>query len=81
MSSNDLTIGGSLTDTNEGKGLLSFVDLSNLNEISEPINLDGCLKLEVFKALGTKLDGVNFANGNILKRVYLPNTLSSFVLL
>lgn len=81
MSSNDLTIGGSLTDTNEGKGLLSFIDLSNLNEISEPINLDGCLKLEVFKALGTKLDGVNFANGNILKRVYLPNTLSSFVLL
>ncbi len=81
MSSTDLTIGGGLKDVNGGKGLLSIVDLSNLSELAGTIDLSGCLKLEVFKALGTKIPNVTFANGNILKRIYLPNTINNLTLL
>lgn len=77
----DLSIGGGLKDTNGGKGLINLIDLSNLNELSGSIDLSGCLKLEVFKALGTQIPSVTFANGNILKRVYLPNTIDNLTLL
>lgn len=81
MSAADLTIGGGLKDANGGKGLLSFVDLTNLNDLTGSIDLSGCLKLEIFKALGTQIPNVTFANGNILKRVYLPNTINNLTLL
>lgn len=81
MSTTDLVIGGGLKDTNGGKGLLSLIDLTNLNELAGSIDLSGCLKLEVFKALGTKIPSISFANGNILKRVYLPNTINNLTLL
>lgn len=80
ITSADLVIGGEATNVN-AKGLLNTIDLSNIAGLTSSIELDGCLKLTTFKALGTNLPYIKFPEGNVLTRVYLPNTLNQLELL
>lgn len=78
LESKDLVINGG--EGSESKQLLQYIDLTNLNLLDKTIDLQGCIKLQVFKGLGTKLPSVLFPNGNSLKKVYLPNTITQLIL-
>lgn len=67
----------SVTD-NGGMPLLKKVNLSNLifNETSPTYNFASCDKLEDFRAIGSNITGLTFAEGNNLEILYLPETLT-----
>jgi hypothetical protein len=68
-----------LADATKDKPLLKVFDITNLSGMTKEIttiDLTSSVKLETFKALGTKLSNVVFASGVNLKRLYLPETLS-----
>jgi len=68
-------------DTNEEKKpLLQKIILSNLRSLDRKIDATGAGKLQEFRALGTKLQGVTFADGAPLDIVHLPNTVESLKL-
>lgn len=79
LSSGDLVIGGS-ADSQNSKQLLQFVDLTNLSGLTGNRDMSYCLKLQTFKALGTEITSAIFPNGNVLKRVYLPSTVTQLIL-
>lgn len=63
-----------------GKPLLKEVNLTNCTiKDSNSVNfvLTSSEKLEIFKALGSNIDGVTFAKGVALNTLYLPNTIKS----
>lgn len=63
------------------KGLLNYLDISNLAGLTQGItDIAKCTKLETFKALGTNIPSAALPDGNILKAIYLPNTLVSLKL-
>jgi hypothetical protein len=57
------------------KTLLRTIDFSNLSELAGSYDVSGCLKLQSFKALGTKLTSVPFPQGSLLEKVYFPETI------
>lgn len=70
------------TDLKVGsKGLLREIDISNLSELNTNLIVTGCDKLEILKCLGTSLADVSLPRGSVLRRVYLPATLESLVLI
>lgn len=62
------------------KGLLSYMNLSNLSKLAGTLDLEGCEKLKTFMGTGTALSSVTFTNGNMLTSLYLPETVNSLVL-
>ena len=62
------------------KGLLNYMNLSNLKKLAGSLNLEGCEKLKTFMGTGTSLSSVSFANGNMLTSLYLPATVTSLIL-
>ena len=62
---------------NDNRPLLKEYDITNLSIVSKNINLEDSPKLKVFKALGTNIPSVIFANSPDLDQVYLPNTMQS----
>ena len=72
---------GSSAGTTSEKGLLNYMDISNLSKLSGTLDITGCLKIETFKALGTALSLVNFTEGSLLKTIYLPKTIETLILL
>ena len=62
------------------KGLLTYMDLSNLTKLAGSLQLTGAEKINTFMATGTQLSSVEFTEGNLLKTLYLPETITSFVL-
>ena len=71
-----------LTDLKiNAKGLLREVNLTNLSELTADPVIGGCSKLEILKCLGTNFSTVTLPNGSILKRVYLPKTLTNLTLI
>lgn len=63
-----------------GKPLLKEVNLTNCTiKDSNSVNFvfTSSEKLEIFKALGSNIDGVTFAKGVALNTLYLPNTIKS----
>ena len=58
------------------KTLLQEIDFSNLAELAGVYKVNGCLKLKSFKALGTKLTQVPFAQGSLLEKVYFPASIT-----
>lgn len=62
------------------KGLLKYMDLSNLSQLSGNLKLTGCEKLETLMATGTTLSSVSFTEGNMLKSLYLPKTVVNLTL-
>lgn len=66
-----------IEEATKNKPLLKVFDISNIDLITEKINLVDSIKLEEFKAIGTNITGATFADGANLKIVHLPNTVTS----
>lgn len=73
--------GGTTVANPNAKTLLSTLDVSNLSALTQGLDLSGCTKLKVLKALGTNLPDVTLPDGNILETVYLPSTITSIRLI
>lgn len=63
------------------KSLLQELDISNLSGLSANLDISGCTKLKILKALGTNLTSVAIPSGNIIERMYLPSTINSIELI
>ena len=71
-------INTNLTDLNIGKkGLLQYVDLTNLSQLTRDPRIDECDKLATLKLLGTNMSVVGMPKGSILTTVYLPATITN----
>ena len=71
--------------TTSNKPLLKVFDITNIkgmggNKEFSSIELYDSIKLEEFKALGTKLTQVDFADGVNLSKLYLPETITRLTL-
>lgn len=72
---------GNLTTFTLGTSdLLSEINISNCYNLATTIDASHCPCLEIFKAFGTKITGVNFSNGGRLKIVRLPETIASLII-
>ena len=72
---------GNLTTFTLGASdLLSEINISNCYNLATTIDASRCPCLEIFKAFGTKITGVNFSNGGRLKIVRLPETIASLII-
>ena len=69
-----------IDEATENKSLLKVFDITNIDKIDSKIELLSSIKLETFKALGSKITGALFADGVNLRHLYLPNTITSLVL-
>lgn len=67
--------------TINAKGLLREVNLSNLTELRRDPAISGCNKLEILKCLGSNFSTIALPSGSILKRVYLPKTITNLTLI
>ena len=70
-----------IDEATENKALLKVFDITNIDKISSKIELLSSIKLETFKALGSKITGASFADGVNLQYLYLPNTINSLELI
>lgn len=69
---NTLTVGN-----NE---LLTYLNIENCIALSKPIDVSGCHGLEIIKAKGSKLTGLNLPNGGHLITLELPGTITNFTI-
>ena len=68
--------------------LLREIDVSNCYNLgagsgqgdTRTLDVTACPCLEIFRAHGTALKGIEFSNGGRLKEVYLPGTITSLIL-
>lgn len=68
--------------------LLREIDVSNCYNLgagsgqgdTRTLDVTACPCLEIFRAHGTALKGVEFSNGGRLKEIYLPGTITSLIL-
>ena len=58
------------------KTLLESVVLTNVTSLSADMDISGSEKLKEFRAIGTNIAGVTFADGVQLETLYLPNTIT-----
>ena len=58
--------------------MLSKINISNCYNLATTIDASRCPCLEIFKAFGTKITGVNFSNGGRLKIVRLPEIIAVY---
>ena len=77
-----------MRDTTANKPLLKVFDITNMRGFGSEtsgkftsLNLTDSIKLEEFKALGTVIKLVNFADGVNLSKLYLPETIEAITLL
>lgn len=66
--------------TDTAKGLFKYMNLTNLSKAAGTLELTGAEKLETFMAMNTQLDQIKFTEGNLLKTLYLPETITNFSL-
>ena len=67
---------GDLRPNPNRKALLRRVNFTQLTELSETIDISGSGKLREFRALGTKIPNVSFAQGAPLDTIHLPKSVS-----
>lgn len=60
--------------------LLEYLDVRNCSELKIPINLEGSPRLKEAYFDGTAVTVVNLADGAIIEKLHLPNTITSLVL-
>lgn len=70
----------SANDTGK-KSLLQKMILTNLRTLNKTIDITGSAKLREFRALGTQIPNVYFADGAPLDTVHLPNTIVTLSLI
>jgi len=64
------------TPNDNAKALLEQVVLTNVQQLTNPVDVTGAEKLREFRALGTGITGVTFANGGQMETVHLPSTIT-----
>lgn len=75
------TLGAEAYDTDgnpntNAKSLLEQVVLTNVTSLGGPMNVTGAEKLKEFRALGTKITGVTFADGGQMEIIHLPDSIA-----
>ena len=60
--------------------LLEYLDVRNCSELKIPINLEGSPRLKEAYFDGTAVTVVNLADGAIIEKLHLPDTITSLVL-
>ena len=75
------TLGAEAFDTDgnpntNAKTLLESVVLTNVTSLGGPMNVTGAEKLKEFRALGTKITGVTFADGGQMEVIHLPDSIA-----
>ena len=75
------TLGAEAIDTEgkpntNAKTLLESVVLTNVTSLNKPIDVTGAEKLKEFRALGTTITGVTFADGGQMEIVHLPESIA-----
>lgn len=63
------------------KALLEYIDLSNLTNLTQTLDVTGCLKLKEIRALGTNYTMLSVPAGNVIHTAYLPKTVTTLILL
>jgi hypothetical protein len=71
--------GGTLNE--DRKTLLQKVVLTNMQSLDKAIDVSGSEKLQEFRALGTQIQSVTFAQGAPLTTVHLPKTVNGLTLI
>ncbi len=61
--------------------LLTELDITNCTNMSQTIDLSGCISLETVKAGGTAIGGLTLPNGGHLKSLTLPATMANLTIL
>lgn len=61
--------------------LLEYIDCRNCTNLANPIDLSNSPRLKEAYFNGTKLKGVEFADGGLLETLYLPASITSLALL
>ena len=61
--------------------LLTELDITNCTNMSQTIDLSGCISLETVKAGGTAIGGLTLPNGGHLKSLTLPATMANLTML
>ena len=64
------------TVNKDTKALLERVILTNVQQLTGALDVTGAEKLREFRALGTTITGVTFANGGQMEVVHLPDTIT-----
>ena len=64
------------TPNDNTKALLEQVILTNVQSLTGAIDVTGAEKLREFRALGTTITGVSFADGGQMDTIHLPNTVT-----
>lgn len=62
------------------KSLLESIVLTGITSLSADMDVSGSEKLKEFRAIGTNISGVTFADGVQLETLYLPNTITYLAL-
>ena len=75
------TLGAEAKDTDgqpnpNAKALLEQVILTNVTSLGGPMNVTGAEKLKEFRALGTNITGVTFADGGQMEIIHLPASIA-----
>ena len=78
---NDSLYDGSGKLNENRKTLLQKVVLTNMQALTEAIDLSGSEKLQEFRALGTQIQGIKFADGAPLTTIHIPKTVNGISLI
>lgn len=80
LASKDFELDSSAGSSN-AKVLLQELDLSQLSKLTEPLDIGGCSKIETIKLMGTCIPYTVLPKGNMLKKVYFPDTTTQLNLI
>ena len=73
---------GQLTNVVLGNNvLLKKIDVRNCPNLTEPVNMSNCTNIEEAYFDGTAVTSVTLPNGGILKKLHLPDTVTSLSLI
>ena len=75
IGANKYNADGSLNEN--AKSLLSYVNLTGLTGYTASVDLTSCEKLKEFRALNSKIAGVDLADGAQIEILHLPSTTSN----
>ncbi len=61
--------------------LLRTIDVRNCGNLTQTVDLSGCSNLEEVYFSGTQVTGINLPQGGIMKKLYLPVTLTNLTVI
>ncbi len=72
---------GNLTELHLGNNvLLKTLDVRNCPNLKQAVDVSGCINIEEIYFTGTSITGLLLPNGGILKKLYLPATVTNLTI-